>query len=278
MATVAAMTDRAAHFRSLHQPGKPLLLANAWDRGSARLLAHIGFEALATTSAGYANSLGRSDSNLTRDETIAHAAELVGATELPVSADLEDGFGASPDDVATTAAAAVAAGLAGFSIEDWDPDARCIHDIGLATERIAAAAEVAHAADSALVLTGRAENHLRGIDDLDDTISRLVAYADAGADVLYAPAVASAADIARIVEAVARPVNVLAIPGVPPIAELAGLGVARVSVGSGFALAAYGGLVRAATELRDDGTYGYWPDLAAHAESRREAFVDDRQA
>lgn len=273
------MTTLAAQFRALHHRDKPLLLVNAWDRGSARLLAALGFEALATTSAGYANSLGRTDSSLTRDEAISHAADLAAATPLPVSADLEDGFGSSPDSVAETATAAVEAGLAGFSIEDWDPQLERIHDIGLATERVAAAVDAAHGqADRSLVVTARAENHLRAIPDLDDTIARLVAYAGAGADVLYAPAITSADEIRRVVEAVERPVNVLALPGVPSVDELAALGVARVSVGSGFALAAYGGLVRAAQELRDRGTYRFWPELADAAAGLRGSFTHEPRA
>jgi 2-methylisocitrate lyase-like PEP mutase family enzyme len=256
-------------FLALHEGPVPLLLGNAWDVGTAKVLAFLGFPALATTSSGYAATLGRNDGEVTRDETLAHAATLVGATGLPVSADLEDGFADDPAETAETVRLAAQTGLAGCSIEDWSRTRRVIHDLGLAAEKVAAAAETAHAAG--LVLTARAENHIRGVDDLDDTIIRLQAYEQAGADVLYAPGLTDAQDIRRVVESVQRPVNVLARPGVPPVAELGRLGVRRVSVGGGFALVTYGALAAAARELLEEGTYGYWA-TAREAAAVRDAF------
>lgn len=242
-------------FRALHRPGEPLLMPNAWDVGSARILASLGFPALATTSSGFAATLGRGDYSVTREEAVAHGRAVAEAVDVPVSADLEDGFGDDPADVAETVAQARAAGLAGCSIEDaTGRDDLPIHPLDRAVERVRAAVE----ARGDLVLTARAENHLHGRDDLGDTIARLQAFAEAGADVLYAPGLRRAEDIGAVVEAVApRPVNVLSFPGAPPVAELAQLGVARVSVGGAFAFAAYGAAVEAARELLDAGTYGY---------------------
>jgi len=208
-------------------------------------------------------TLGRLDGSVSREEALAHAADIVAATALPVSADLENCFADDPDGVARTVALAAETGLAGCSLEDFtgDEDAP-IYDIGLAAERVAAAAEAAHAGPARLVLTARAENYLHGRPDLADTITRLQAYQAAGADVLYAPGLTSLADIRQVVAAVDRPVNVLAFSGVPPVGELAGAGVSRVSVGGAFAFAALGALVGAATELRDKGTYGYLANSA----------------
>jgi 2-methylisocitrate lyase-like PEP mutase family enzyme len=250
--------QRAERFLALHRPGQPLLMPNPWDVGSARLLASLGFEALATTSSGFAATLGRLDGSVTRDEALAHAAEIAAATDVPVSADLENGFVDSPEGVAATATAAVAAGLSGFSIEDFGGTGDgSIYDLGLAAERVAAAAEVAHRGPAHVVLTARSENLIRGRDDLDDTVERLRAYQDAGADVLFAPGVKSTEQIQAVIDAVDRPVNVLVLPGAPTIAELAALGVSRVSVGGAFAFAALGAVVEAAAELREQGTYGY---------------------
>ncbi|MBO0820274.1 MAG: isocitrate lyase/phosphoenolpyruvate mutase family protein [Nocardiopsaceae bacterium] len=251
-------SEKAERFLGLHRPGAPLLLPNPWDAGSAKVLASLGFEALATTSSGFAATLGRADGSVTRDEALAHAAAIVAATDLPVSADLENGFADDADGVARTVTLAGRTGLAGCSIEDFTGDADDpIYDAGLAAERVAAAAEAAHQGPAGLVLTARAENHLHGRPDLDDTIARLEAYQEAGADVLYAPGLTHLADIRQVVSAVDRPVNVLAFPGVPSIAELGEIGVSRVSVGGAFALAALSALADAATELRDQGTYGY---------------------
>jgi len=266
-------TDAAAHFLQLHRPGQPLLLPNPWDIGSARVLASLGFEALATTSSGFAATLGLQDGSVTRDQAIGHAAQIVAATPLPVSADLENGFADDPEGVAATVAAAIEAGLAGCSVEDFTGRAdEPIYEAAYAAERVAAAAEAAHAGPRRLVLTARAENHLRGVDDLADTIARLQSYVAAGADVVYAPGLTSAADIRDVVDAVDRPVNVLAFPGVPGVAELADLGVARISVGGAFAYAATGALVEAARELRDAGTYGYLRNSAIGRDATRTAF------
>jgi 2-methylisocitrate lyase-like PEP mutase family enzyme len=270
MAEHASPADR---FLTLHVSGVPLLLPNPWDVGSARLLAGLGFEALATTSSGYAATLGRRDGGVTRDEALAHAAAIAGATELPVSADLENGFGDAPEAVAETVALARETGLAGCSVEDWSGE-RGLYDRDLAVERVAAAVEAAHAGPGRLVLTARAENHLRGVDDLDDTIARLQAYEQAGADVLYAPGLRTLEQIAAVVGAVSRPVNVLMLPGVPPVPKLAAAGVARVSVGGAFAFAALGAVVEAARELQQDGTAGYFERMALGAAAARAAFSD----
>jgi 2-methylisocitrate lyase-like PEP mutase family enzyme len=263
--TSAAQTqaERARAFRALHHGPGPLLLPNPWDAGSARLLASLGFAALATTSGGFAATLGRPDGGVTRDEALGHAAVIVAATPLPVSADLENAFADEPAGVAETIGLAAATGLAGCSVEDFtrrpgDP----IYDLGLARERVAAAASAAQAAPGPLVLTARAENYLHGRPDLADTIRRLQAYQEAGADVLYAPGLTSLADIRAVVSSVDRPVNVLAFPGTPAVPQLAAAGVRRISVGSAFSNAALGALVLAARELRDEGTYGFL-DLAA---------------
>ncbi len=268
---MTTQTEKAARFLELHRPGNPLLLPNPWDQGSAKLLASLGFQALATTSSGFAVTLGRSDGSVSRDEALAHAAAIVSATDLPVSADLENGFADDPDGVAHTVSLAVETGLAGFSVEDFSGhDDEPIYDIGLAAERVAAAADAAHAGSPRLVLTARAENYLHGRPDLADTIARLQAFQAAGADVLYAPGLTSLADIRQVVSAVDRPVNVLAMPGVPPVSELAAAGVSRVSVGGALAFAALSAIADAAIELRDQGTYGYLA-AARRAGARRRA-------
>jgi 2-methylisocitrate lyase-like PEP mutase family enzyme len=254
--------DLAEKFLELHKQAQPLLLPNPWDVGSARLLASLGFAALATTSSGFAATLGRRDGAVSLDEAIEHSARIVAATELPVSADLENGYADSPEGVAATVRRAIDTGLAGCSIEDYSgrPDER-IYDVGLAAERIAAAAQVAHGGPEKLVLTGRAENLIRGRQDLADTISRLQAYQEAGADVLYAPGLSTIADVRSVVSSVDRPVNVLAMPGGPEVAELAGAGVSRISVGGLFAFAALGAVVEAAHEFLG----GHFTELAARA-------------
>jgi 2-methylisocitrate lyase-like PEP mutase family enzyme len=264
---MTSQPEKTSRFLELHRPGHPLLLPNPWDQGSAKLLASLGFQALATTSSGFAATLGRADGSGSRDEALAHAAAIVAATDLPVSADLENGFADEPGGVGATIALAVETGLAGVSVEDFSgDDNEPIYDIGLAAERVAAAVEAAHAGPARLVLTARAENYLYGRTDLADTITRLQAYQQAGADVLYAPGLTSLADIRQLVSSVDRPVNVLAMAGTPPVGKLAGVGVSRVSVGGALAFAALGALVDAATELRDQGTYGY---LASSADGRR---------
>ena len=272
---MADQRELAARFLERHHASPPLLLANAWDAGSARILASLRFEALATTSSGHAATLGRLDGSVTREEAIEHAAAIVAATpQLPVSADLERCFADDPAGVAETVRMALGAGLAGCSIEDQTgrPDDP-IYPLELAAERVAAAAEAAHSGPVWLVLTARAENHLHGRDDLEDTIARLQAYERAGADVLYAPALGGLEEIRRVIDAVGKPLNVLARPGVPPVAQLAELGVARISVGGAFAFAALGALVAAAEELRDEGTYGFLPAAAAGAAAARRAFT-----
>jgi 2-methylisocitrate lyase-like PEP mutase family enzyme len=260
-------------FLALHQQADPLLLANAWDPGSARMLASLGFQALASTSSGYAATLGRLDYSVSREEAIAHATALVAATDLPVSADLEDGFAGDPAGVAETVRLALEAGLAGCSVEDWSSAEGQLYDAGAAVERVRAAAEAAHAGPARLVLTARAENYLRGVPDLSDTIARLQAYQEAGADVLYAPGLHRAQDIRELVASVDRPVNVLARPGLPPVSELGAIGVKRVSVGGAFAFVAFAAALDAGRELLTDGTYGFTEQAIAGAKAARAAFA-----
>ena len=270
---MSGQADTAARFLAAHRGGQPLLLPNPWDIGSAKLLESLGFEALATTSSGFAATLGRLDGAITRDEAIEHAAAIARASELPVSADLENGFADQPADVAEAVRLAVGAGLAGCSVEDHtgreeDP----IYEHSLSAERVRAAAEAAHAGPVHLVLTARAENYVHGRPDLADTIARLQSFQEAGADVLFAPGLARLDDIRRVVAEVDLPVNVLARPGVPPVAELAAAGVARVSVGGGFAFAGLSAVIEAGRELIDDGTYGYLERAGAGVRGAAAAF------
>ncbi len=270
---MSAQTEKAERFLALHQPGTPLVMPNAWDRGSARILAGLEFAALATTSSGFAATLGQLDGSITRDEALENAAGIAGATDLPVSADLENCYADDPEGVTQTVRLAVAAGLAGCSIEDFtgreeDP----IYELAVAAERVAAAAEAAHAGPVHLVLTARAENYLHGRADLADTIARLRRYQEAGADVLYAPGVTKPAELRELIAAVDAPVNVLAKPGVPPVAELAEMGASRISVGGAFAFAVLDTLVESARELRDYGSYGYFQHAAPGLAAAREAF------
>ena len=232
-------------------------MPNPWDVGSARLLAARGFEALATTSAGFAWSLGKLDHSVTRDELVAHVANLSGATPLPLNVDSERCYPDDPGGVDETVALLADAGAAGFSIEDYDPATGSIDDVEAAAERVALAAEAAHRLPEPMVLTGRAENHIRGVDDLDDTIARLIAYRDAGADAVYAPGLSDLDQIGAVVKAVAVPVNVLALPNGPTVSELASVGVRRVSTGGSLARSAYGALLAGAQELLADGTSSY---------------------
>ncbi len=250
--------DLAARFLALHRPGQPLLLPNPWDAGSARVLAALGFQALATTSSGYAATLGRMDGAVSKSEALSHAQLVVAATDLPVSADLENCYGADAEAVAATVTEAIGVGLAGCSIEDYTGhDDAPIYDRAEAVDRVAAAATAAHSGPQQFVLTARAENFLHGRTDLGDTISRLQAYQEAGADVLYAPGLVTAADIADVLSSVDRPVNVLALGNAPKVAELAELGVSRISVGGAFAFAALDALAAAGRELLEQGTYGF---------------------
>src|SRR5690348_509842 len=252
---MTTQVDQAQRFLALHRAGEPLLMPNPWDLGSARLLASLGFEALATTSSGFAATLGRNDGAVSRDEAMVHAAVIVAATDLPVSADLENGFADAPAGVAETMRMSIEVGLAGASVEDFtgradDP----IYDIGLAAERIAAAAEAAHAGPGRLVLTARAENYLHGRPDLDDTIARLQAFEEAGADVLYAPGLRRAEDIRAVCQAVSKPVNVLAVASLS-FTEIAAAGAQRVSVGGALTWVAAQAMVDAATAIRDRGDF-----------------------
>jgi 2-methylisocitrate lyase-like PEP mutase family enzyme len=264
--------SKAARFLELHRGEQPLLLANAWDIGSAKLLAALGFSSLASTSGGYAASLGRLDYSVSREEALAHAAALAAATDVPVSADFEDGFAADAAGVAETVRLAIDAGLAGCSVEDWSAAEQRLFGIEEATERVAAAAEAAHSGPVHLVLTARAENYLRSNPDLGDTIARLQAYERAGADVLYAPALDRPEDLRELLAAVDLPVNVLARAAAPPVAELAALGVKRISVGGGFAYAAYGAALEVAGELLSAGTYGFTEYAAVGGKAARAAF------
>jgi len=249
--------ERRARFRALHARQQLFVMPNPWDVGSARLLAACGFEALATTSAGFAWSLGKLDQTVSRDELVTHVALVAGATPLPLNVDSERCYPDEPGGVAETVALLAEAGAAGCSIEDYDPATDGIDDVRTAAERVAVAAEAAHRLPDPLVLTARAENHIHGRDDLDDTIARLIAYRDAGADVVYAPGLADLGQIAAVVETIGVPVNVLALPNGPSVAELASVGVRRVSTGGALARAAYGALVSGARELLDQGTSSY---------------------
>ena len=229
------VADRRARFRDLHASEQLFVMPNPWDVGSARLLAWCGFEALATTSAGFAWSMGKLDQKVTREELIEHVAALADATNLPLNVDSERCYPDDPGGVSETVALLADAGAAGFSVEDYDPSTGSIDDVDVAAARVAAPRTLHIAARTPMVLTGRAENHIRGVDDLDDTIARLVAYRDAGADVVYAPGLSDLARIAAVVDAVGVPVNVLALPHGPTIAELASVGVRRVSIGASLA-------------------------------------------
>jgi 2-methylisocitrate lyase-like PEP mutase family enzyme len=257
---IPAMNTRET-FRRLHET--QFILPNPWDIGSARLFASLGFSALATTSAGHAASLGRPDGEVTRDEAIAHGHLLAGATPLPVSADLENGFGDDPKDVALTIEQASATALAGCSIEDYGPE-EGLYDIGLATDRIAAAVETNQKNASPLVLTARAENHIRGNPNLADTIERLQAYQAAGAEVLYAPGLVDLDEIRSVLSSIDLPLNALIMPGGPSSRELFAAGVRRISVGSAISLAAQAAAVEAARELLDHGTHEFWARALPH--------------
>jgi 2-methylisocitrate lyase-like PEP mutase family enzyme len=250
--------EKGLAFRALHERDNPFIIPNPWDIGTARLLAHLGFEALATTSAGYAFSVGRRDSTIDRPEMLAHVAAIASATDLPVSADLENGYGDSPEVVAETITLAAATGIAGGSIEDRRADGE-IYDVTLAADRVRAAAEVVRSLPFRFTLTARAENYLVGRPDLKDTIARLHAYQEAGADVLYAPGLASKDDISAVVRSVDRPVNVImGMQGVRlSLSELGAIGVKRVSVGSALSRAALASFLSAAREMREHGTFTF---------------------
>jgi len=257
---MATQAEKGAAFYALHQRAGAFLIPNPWDMGSARVLAHLGFEALATTSSGFAFTMGKRDGDVSREMTLAHAAAIVSAVDLPVSADLENGFGDAPEHAAETIRLAAATGLAGGSIEDSTRHpGQPVYEIEHAADRIRAAAEVVRGLRFRFTLTARAENHIVGRLDLGDTIRRLQAYQDAGADVLYAPGLTSKDDIALVVRSVDRPVNVLGGLGPAPLslAELSAIGVKRVSTGGWLARAAQGAFLRAARELWEGGTFGF---------------------
>ena len=249
---MTTQAQKAAAFEALHA-GEPFVIPNPWDSGSARVLAALGFKALASTSSGFAFTLGRLDGNATLDEVVEHAAMLDRATDLPVSVDLEHGYGAEPESAALAVRRIAAAGAVGGSIEDYDPSDR-IYELDHAVERVAAAAEAARGLGFPFTLTARAENHLRGNPDLHDTIARLQAFEAAGADVLYAPGLRTPAEIRAVCKAVSTPVNVLALPGLT-MAEMAGAGAQRVSVGGALTWTAVNAMAAAATEIRDRGDF-----------------------
>jgi 2-methylisocitrate lyase-like PEP mutase family enzyme len=254
---MTSQQEKAERFLELHHGDKPMLMPNPWDIGSARVLESLGFEALATTSSGFAGTLGRLDGQVTRDEALAHAAAVAGAVGVPVSADFENAFADEPEGVAATIAGAIAAGLAGCSVEDYSRE-RGLYAPDLAAERVAAAAEAAHSGAVHLVLTARAENHIRGNPDLADTIARLQSFQAAGADVLFAPGLSDLDDIRQVVAAIDLPLNVLAGPNAPTVTELGAAGVKRISVGGTFFYVGIGAVAEAARELLEQGTYGFW--------------------
>ncbi|HKG36594.1 MAG TPA: isocitrate lyase/phosphoenolpyruvate mutase family protein [Solirubrobacterales bacterium] len=249
----ASQAERGETFRSLHE-GEPFVIPNPWDAGAAKMLAGVGFKALATTSSGFAFTLGRLDGAVTLDEVADHVALLSDATDLPLSVDLENGYGPSPDDAARAIALVAEAGAVGGSIEDWDRDEGVIYERERAAERIAAAAEAAASLDFPFTLTGRAENFVRDHPDLDDTIARLQAYGDAGADVLFAPGLRKVEDIRTVCDAVSKPVNVLGSPRLGlTIDEIFEAGAQRISVGGGLAWAAVDAAIVVAEQIADDG-------------------------
>jgi len=261
--------EKVQRFRALHARPGAFVLPNPWDVGTAVLLAKVGFEALATTSAGYAFSIGKPDNAVGREPMLAHVAAIVAATDLPVNADLENGFGDDPRTVAETMRRAAATGIAGGSIEDaTGRSAEPIYPLEVAVERVRAAVSAVRALTVPFVLTARAENFVAGRPDLADTIARLQAYQEAGADVLYAPGLVSAEDIATVVRSVDRPVNVLmGRPGQGiDVAALAAMGVKRVSVGSALSRVALGAFLAAARELREHGTFDRMADAIGYAD------------
>jgi 2-methylisocitrate lyase-like PEP mutase family enzyme len=264
-----SQAEKARRFVALHARPGAFVIPNPWDAGTARMLAGLGFEALATTSAGHAFSLGRRDGAVSREEAIEHARTIVDATPLPVSADLENGFGDAPEAVAATVAMATEVGLAGCSIEDATgrPD-QPIYERAHAIARVAAAVEAARAGAFPFVLTARAENFLHGRPDLDDTIARLQAFEAAGADVLYAPGLRDLETIRQVCAALSKPVNVLmALPGMPlSVEQLAAAGARRISLGSALSRAALGAVLRAAREIQEQGTFGFIDAAASSAE------------
>jgi 2-methylisocitrate lyase-like PEP mutase family enzyme len=266
---MASQAEKGTTFRALHQRDRAFIIPNPWDVGTARLLQSLGFEALATTSAGFAFSIGKPDGAVDRGTMLAHAADLVGSTDLPVSADLENGYGDDPAAVAETVRLAANTGLAGCSIEDVGARRQqAPYELLLAAERIRAAAEVVRSLPFPFVLTARAENYVIGHPDLRDTIARLQAYQEAGADVLFAPGLKSKQDIVTVIGSVDRPVNVvMGLQGAQlTLAELSEIGVRRVSVGSALSRAALGAFLRAAREMQAHGTFTFAEDAVKYAD------------
>jgi 2-methylisocitrate lyase-like PEP mutase family enzyme len=247
---VATQQEKAQRFRDLHE-GEPFVIPNPWDVGSARVLAALGFEALATTSSGFAFTLGRLDGGATLDEVAAHVAALSAATDLPVAVDVENGYGAEPASAAGAVSRVAAAGAVGGSIEDYDPAGR-LYEPAAAAARVAAAVEAARSLSFPFMLTARAENHIRGNPDLDDTIARLQAFERAGADVLFAPGLRTPEEIRTVSDAVSRPLNVLALPGMS-LDDIVGAGAQRVSLGGGLAWVAVKAFADAAQAIHDRG-------------------------
>jgi 2-methylisocitrate lyase-like PEP mutase family enzyme len=261
--------EKGNAFRALHERDGAFIIPNPWDIGTARLLAKIGFEALATTSAGYAFSAGRQDGTVGRDLMMTHLAAISSATDLPVSADLENGFGDDPKTVADTIRLAASAGVVGGSIEDVSPRPRpAVYEVAHAAERVRAAVEAARALPFRFTLTARAENFITGRPDLGDTIKRLQAYQEAGADVLYAPGLTRKEDIATVARSVNRPINVvMGLQGAPlNLATLSALGVKRISVGGALARAAFGAFLRAAREMRERGSFEFADQAVSYRE------------
>lgn len=265
----STQSDKVARFRALHAAPGAFVIPNPWDAGSARMLAHLGFQALATSSSATAGTLGRRDLSATREEALALARRIVDATDLPVSADLEDCFGDSPADVATTLRLAREIGLAGCSVEDAATRTSRPYDLGLSVERVAAAVEVAHSGPFQLVLTARAENFIRGNPNLDDTIKRLQAYERAGADVLFAPGLPNLDAVRAVCSSVSKPVNVIGffLKGPPPtVAELAAVGAKRISLAAGLYRYAMAALRDAAQEIQQQGTLTFTSRAVSNAD------------
>jgi len=266
----AAPAAEIERFRAMHRGATPFVMPNAFDIGSAKVLAALDFDALATTSSGFAATLGRGDGYVTRDEALAHAAAMSAAVDVPVSADFENCFAHEPADVAETVRLAIDTGLSGCSVEDYaGRDRDEIYDAGLAAERVAAAVD---AAAGRLVITARAENYLHGRPDFGDTVARLQSFQAAGADVLFAPGVNAPHDISALVHAVDRPVNVVAVPCARPVTELGALGVKRVSVGGALMWIALAAVAEAARGLREDGEYATWDTVGQGRDIARLAF------
>lgn len=265
-------SEKSKEFVDLHQNGSTFVIPNPWDNGSARLLQYLGFKALASTGAGFAFSHGRSDLSINARDMLSHLTELSKSTDIPISADLQNGFGDTPSDVSQTILDAAKTGIVGGSIEDASGNAdNPIYDIGLAVDRIQSAAEAAKSLSFKFMLTARAENYLYGRPDINDTIRRLQAYQEAGADVLFAPGIQSKEDIEAIVQSVDRPLNVImGFQGIQlTVAELQELGVARISLGASLARAAYGALIRAAKEVQSAGTFNYASEAISGKEINR---------